>query len=123
VSVVSVANVGKEIAAQKRLDILSRCFKLIREKKRVLLPVQRFNRLTNINKRRFEGGLDPDLSRLFHMASRPVRDTIKVPCSDDGVIVYVDQLGSPLECGRLRNISFGALSTVPTSTLLDAEWY
>ncbi|GBN25288.1 hypothetical protein AVEN_184351-1 [Araneus ventricosus] len=28
------------------------------------------------------GGRDSDLSRFFHMTSRPVRETIKGPCSD-----------------------------------------
>ncbi|GBO31746.1 hypothetical protein AVEN_133024-1 [Araneus ventricosus] len=35
----------------------------------------------------------------------------------------VDRLGSPLECERLYDLSFGVLSAVLASELLDAERY
>ncbi|GBN67032.1 hypothetical protein AVEN_162575-1, partial [Araneus ventricosus] len=50
-------------------------------------------------------GRDPDLSRRFHVASRPVGETIKGPCSDHRRIECVDRLGSPLACEHLWNLS------------------
>ncbi|GBM76987.1 hypothetical protein AVEN_161465-1 [Araneus ventricosus] len=57
-------------------------------------------------------GRDPDLSRRFHVTSRPVKETINRPCSDHRAVF--DRLGSPSES------LFGVLSAVRASTLPDA---